>query len=33
MVQWDKLAIAVATAALAAASAFFAETVVKMQSK
>jgi len=33
MVQWDKLAIAVATAALAAASAFFAETVAKTQSK
>jgi len=33
MVQWDKLAIAVATAALAAASAFFAETVAKAQSK
>jgi hypothetical protein len=33
MVQWGKLAVAVAAAALAAASAFFAETVVKSQGK
>ena len=33
MVQWDKLAVAVAAAALAAASAYFAETVAKSQVK
>jgi hypothetical protein len=33
MVQWGKLAVAVAAAALAAASTYFAEAIAKSQAK